>query len=187
MENDIKTIAALVIGKWFETLLKSNDFEFLQEIIVLKWDQNIPVKPQMEKNLFIRQMEYEDLPAVKQLDNICFPPLWQFSSDALRNAFLNSGYATIVENENQIVGYQISTESLSSAHLARIAVDPFARGKSIGLNIITDMLSHFKKNNINHITVNTQQDNLASQSLYRKTGFFPTEERYPVFAYHLKK
>ncbi len=186
-KNDVETIAALVIEKWFGKLLLANDFEFHQEIIVMKWNQKRPKDVPSDLNLIIRPMDYEDLPAVKILDNNCFPALWQFSSDALRNAFLNSGYATIVEVDNQIIAYQISTESLSSAHLARLAVDPIVRGKSVGFVIIRDMLDYFTKNNIYHITVNTQQDNLASQSLYRKAGFFPTDEKYPVLAYRLKR
>ena len=128
-------------------------------------------------------MEYEDLPAVLALDHLSFPPLWQLSSADLKNAFLNSGYASIIEIDDRIIAYQISTESLSSAHLARLAVDPDLRGKLIGSNIMHDMLIHFIKKNVYRITVNTQNDNIASQNLYSKFGFLNTRERYPIMTF----
>ncbi len=182
-EKDINLIAALVLDKWFYNLLKSNQFDVYQEIIVMEWNQIIPSISDLHKDYFIRQMEYEDLSAVLELDHLSFPPLWQLSNTALQHAFLNSGYASIVETDDRIIAYQISTESFSSAHLARLAVHPDMRGKLIGSYVIQDMLIHFTKNDIYRITVNTQNDNVASQKLYLNCGFLTTRERYPIMTF----
>lgn len=181
--KDINLVTALVMDKWFYSLLKSNQFDVHQEIIVMEWNQIIPSISDLHKDYFIRRMEYEDLPAVLALDHLSFPPIWQLSKAALQNAFLNAGYASIIEIEDRIIAYQISTESLSSAHLARLAVHPEIRGKLIGSNIIRDMLIHFTKKDIYRVTVNTQNDNVASQNLYLKSGFLTTRERYPVLTF----
>jgi len=181
--DEVNLIAALVMDKWFYKLLTSNKFDVYQEIIVMEWNQKIPSISGHQKDYLIRRMEYEDLPAVLTLDHLSFPPLWQLSTADLKNAYLNSGYASIIEIDGRILAYQISTESLSSAHLARLAVHPDIRGKLIGSYIMHDMLIHFTKKNIYRITVNTQNDNFASQNLYTKFGFLNTRENYPIMTF----
>ena len=181
--EEVNLIAALVMDKWFDRLLTSHKFDVYQEIIVMEWNQNIPSISGHQKDYLIRKMEYEDLPAVLTLDHLSFPPLWQLSTADLKNAYRNSGYASIIEIDGRILAYQISTESLSSAHLARLAVHPELRGKLIGSYIMHDMLIHFTKKNIYRITVNTQNDNFASQNLYAKFGFLNTRESYPIMSF----
>jgi ribosomal-protein-alanine N-acetyltransferase len=184
-EKEVNLIATLVTEKWFYNLLKANQFDIFQEIIVMEWNRTVPSYQNLQKDFFIRPMLFEDLPAVLALDHLSFPPLWQLSGTAMQYAYLHSGYASIIEVEDQIIAYQISTESLSSAHLARLAVHPEWRGKLIGYHIIRDMLTHFSKNDISRITVNTQNDNISSQNLYLKCGFQSTREKYPVMAFQL--
>jgi ribosomal protein S18 acetylase RimI-like enzyme len=45
------------------------------------------------------------------------------------------------------------------------------------------MLSQFDRRGAQAVTVNTQQDNIASLSLYQKAGFRRTGEEYPVYQY----
>ncbi len=74
----------------------------------------------------------------------------------------------------------MSTESYSSAHLARLAVDPDFQGNNIGKILLVDLFTHYETTGIHKITVNTQDDNFSSKALYSRMGFIQTEEKYPV-------
>jgi ribosomal protein S18 acetylase RimI-like enzyme len=89
----------------------------------------------------------------------------------------------VVEFENKVVGYQISTASSFNAHLARLAVYPDFRHKRIGRTLVQDMLQYFHQPWIHEITVNTQEDNFPSQKLYQSLGFQKTGESYPIFTF----
>ena len=70
-------------------------------------------------------------------------------------------------------------------HLARLAVRPDAQRKGIGTALVRDMLWQFERRGAERVTVNTQEDNQASLTLYQKAGFELTGESYPVFQYFL--
>jgi ribosomal protein S18 acetylase RimI-like enzyme len=55
----------------------------------------------------------------------------------------------------------------------------------IGSALVADVLSQFARRGAHTLTVNTQQDNLASLALYEKVGFIRTGEEYPVYQYML--
>ncbi len=181
----ITSITALGIENWFVKLMRDTPFIVVQEIIVFeRLEQKLP-DFLLPNDLFIRQMEPQDLRTVATLDAICFPPLWQMPLETLQLAYLQSGYASVIEQDDQIIAYQITTESLSSAHLARIAVLPQFQRAGVGATILADVISYFKKRNVKRLTVNTQNDNYYSQGLYKKFGFHLAPERYPVFLHKI--
>jgi ribosomal protein S18 acetylase RimI-like enzyme len=98
-------------------------------------------------------------------------------------ALKQSSYSTVAVLDGKIIGYQLSTSRIGSAHLARLAVLPAYQGHSVGQSLVGDLLSHFSNSGIDEITVNTQSDNAASLSLYKKMNFQPMGESYPVFLY----
>ncbi len=180
---NVKTIGALGTENWFINLITHAQFEITQRIIVFEWETR-PITPlPLPSGYRLRKFDLNDVTKVFELDRLCFDPLWQMSPPAMVNALELSGYATVIEHNQEIIAYQITTESLSSAHLARIAVHPQHQGKKIGKMILDDLLSTYAKMGLSRITVNTQNDNLKSQALYRQAGFLRTEEEYPVFTY----
>ena len=176
-------IAAVVVHTWFERLLQQSGFRHTQDIVVLSWnDRPLPVF-RLPPDLMVREIQEEDLEEVHRLDNLAFSPLWSLSYDGLRRAFQQSAYSTLLIENNEIVGYQITTASDFSAHLARLAVHPRLQRRGIGRAIVADMLTHFADRGVIHITVNTQSDNTSSLTLYQHLGFERTQETLPVFVY----
>jgi len=92
----------------------------------------------------------------------------------------------VAEREGQIIGYQVSTPTTRGGHLARLATLPQFQGQGIGYALVRDALSRFTQRGAQTITVNTQKNNLSSLALYRKAGFTPTGEEYPVYQYIVK-
>jgi ribosomal protein S18 acetylase RimI-like enzyme len=176
-------IAAIALRPWFQALLAQNGFEQVQEIISLMWDRSKPINRYPLPSVPIRPMKETDLQSVHVLDTIAFGPLWRISLDTLTNAFQQACVASVVEIDNKLIGYQISTAGPMGGHLARLAVLPNHQGNGIGSSLVHDVLEKFEQRGAVRVTVNTQRDNLSSLFVYEKTGFRPTTEIYPVYQY----
>ena len=173
--------------KWFEDLLVNSSFEYTHSITMLNWEsQRLPEPPEYT-GYNLRPMTLDDLPEVQQVDEVSFSPIWQNSLTCLELAFRQASIATIVEKDNQLVGYQVSSSTPIGGHLARLAVRPEQQGRGIGHLLLYDLLTQFLRRGAQTITVNTQKDNIASIALYRRLGFEFTGEEYPVYKLDISK
>lgn len=172
---------ALGTSDWFSDLLLSSSFHTHQKIIFFQNDLQNQFRVKDQGKILVTYIELSQLQEIVLLDNISFPPSWQLPYQSLKNALAKSSYATVAILNGKIVGYQITTESHLSAHLARLAVDPQYRQQGISKTLLFHLFNYCKRRGINKITVNTQDDNSISQRLYLSSGFKPIEENYPVF------
>lgn len=177
------TLAAISLHDWFERLLIRHGWYVHQHIVTLSWNGIIPQAPPLHPGAVIRPILPEDLPAVANVDNSAFEPLWQLSLIALRQAYEQSAFATLIELDGRIVAYQMSTASTYNAHLARLAVLPDLQGKQLGYLLVHDLLKHVSRLEVSSVTVNTQHDNLSSQALYKRLGFNHTGDQFPVLVF----
>jgi len=184
ISSSYKTIfAALAYEDWFIQLLTTEGWLEHQRVILLKWHPQRIELMNLPEPFMLRPMTNADLEAIAHLDQNAFDLLWQQSLSAIHHAFLQTSYSTVVELENRIIGYQMSTSSSFSAHLARLAVLPEMQGRGIGSTLVKDMLNHFRKPWVHEVSVNTQQDNFGSLKLYEKIGFIKTGDGFPVFVH----
>jgi ribosomal-protein-alanine N-acetyltransferase len=179
-------LASLSLTPWYASMLGDSGFSHHQDIVVLEWNGKIPPTRPLNTKIQIRQMALGDLPKVLEIDNISFENIWQNSRIEIHQAYLQSTYSTVVEYEEQIIGFQISTSSPFNAHLARLAVLPEWRRKSIGYALVNNLIKFIRQTGLPRITVNTQSDNLGSLALYQQLGFILTGEAFPVFIMPLK-
>ena len=173
--------AAIPMRPWFRDLLMHSGFEHTHDVIMLIWEKETPPPLNEPPPVRIRAMTPEDIPVVQTVDNLAFSPIWRNSRTSLELAFQQSVSATVAEDEEGLVGYQISTSSPLGAHLARLAVHPRAQNRGIGYALVRDLLTQFVRRGVSRITVNTQHDNYSSLALYAKAGFHRTSEAYPVY------
>jgi ribosomal protein S18 acetylase RimI-like enzyme len=173
-------MAAIVSKHWFQTLLLSSGFEVRQNIVLLDLNSDHFRPAPVPRGAKIRPLYEEDIPRVSQLDREAFGPFWHNSVDALTLAFAQAVYASIAEDGSGMIGYQLSTGNPFGAHLARLAVHPQAQGRGFGAALVSDLVRRMEAGRTARISVNTQEDNLASLALYKKLGFRPTGERFPV-------
>ncbi|HEY61139.1 MAG TPA: GNAT family N-acetyltransferase [Anaerolineae bacterium] len=175
------TIAAMPMQAWFKRILITNSFRHVYDVEMLIWEQSPVMIPENSSPFTIRLMTINDLPEVQTVDSDSFGLIWRNSYDALEIAFHQAVFATVAEDKNGIVGYQISTQSQIGGHLARLAVHPKVQSRGIGRSLVQGVLEYFRQHGFKNVTVNTQTDNHASLSLYRKMGFVTTGEEYPVY------
>jgi ribosomal protein S18 acetylase RimI-like enzyme len=173
--------AAIVLQEWYKSLLLASGFSSRQSIVMLECEGQVPVEGSLMAGLSIRTMLPYDLPAVAEVDASAFDLLWQNSLPSLEQAYPQAALATVVEADGQLLGYQLSTRNPYGIHLARLAVRPEMQGRGVGRALIADLIRQAEQRGFYHLTVNTQSDNAASLALYKKTGFYETGERFPVY------
>lgn len=178
-------ITALSMQNWFSVILEGGNFKHTDNVIVLITELSDKSLEPPPKSIKIRQMLPEDLPVVLDIDHAAFNLEWRNSREALENAFHQSSYPTVAEVGDEIVGYQYSTSSGMGGHLARLAVKERMQRKGIGYSLVHDVAQHFQQNGVKNISVNTQESNSPSISLYARAGFKLTGESYKVFQYTL--
>ncbi|HKI53758.1 MAG TPA: N-acetyltransferase [Anaerolineales bacterium] len=178
------TVAAIAQHPWFRKVLEMAGFENRQNIVMLEWLYQPWVSREAEE-VRIRQMTEADLPNVVSVDNASFDPLWHNSYETLQRALSQSLFATVAEDEQGVIGYQVTTGSNTRAHLARLAVHPAAQGRGIGSTILADLFTRIRQNGYVKLSVNTQSDNQTSLNLYKKMGFTLTGESYPVYTFNV--
>jgi ribosomal protein S18 acetylase RimI-like enzyme len=174
-------IAAIPLQAWFTRLLEASDFVHINQVVMLLWEKgDLPPEPKTQQ-VNLRPMNLDDLSKVEKLDNAAFGTIWENSKESLALAYKQAAITTVAEKDGKIVGYQISTANQLGGHLARLAVDPEYQGLGIGYLILHDLLIQFERRGAQRVTVNTQQDNQVSISLYEKAHFIRTRESYPVY------
>jgi ribosomal protein S18 acetylase RimI-like enzyme len=177
-------ICALGLQEWFASLLLEHNFTHFQDIVVLLWDRKGYKPRPLPAGFTTRRMTASDVEAVAVVDQNSFEALWVNSAETLRLALQQSDLAEVLEYEGAIVGYQICTANLFSAHLARLAVLPDFQRHGLGSNLVSSIFEHYRQKNIDQVTVNTQRNNVSSLTLYRKMGFEITDEHYPILVYN---
>lgn len=176
-------VAAIAIQPWFQDVLSANGFENRQQIVMLEWHGFTSQPRYQAQGIRIRKMTAEDLPGVEKTDAASFDPLWQNPLVTLQRAYAQAFYATVAENKNGIIGYQLSTGGGQRAHLARLAVHPAVQGKGAGRALLSDLFRYITFAGVSRLSVNTQSDNQVSLNLYQRMGFVRTGEQYPVYTF----
>jgi ribosomal-protein-alanine N-acetyltransferase len=178
-----ETIVSVATQLWYADLLKQNGFTHHQDIVVLEWHNSSLKKREMPGDIKISTIEPYELEEVCHLDQASFDLIWQLSQDGLKAAYSQSAYATVAKLGKRIIGYQICSATMFSAHLARLAVSPELQGQGIGYLLVQDLLEYFTRKGLGLITVNTQHDNHSSLALYHKIGFRSADDSFPVYMY----
>lgn len=181
--NSPDYIVAIALQRWFRELLENNHFSHYQDIVVLNWTNQVPPARPLADDIDIRPMISSDLPAVAIIDQLAFEPIWRNSLEAIQLAYRQAAYSTVAVRNGTIVGFQISTASPLTTHLARLAVHPAMQHQNIGFALVYNLFGYFQRQGSWQLTVNTQHNNHSSLALYEKLGFERNGDSFPVLRY----
>lgn len=181
--NPRAQVAAIVMKPWFQTLLCESGFEVLTNIVALELDLDLPIPVPGPGNIRIRAMQDSDMQAVERVDRNAFGGFWHNTAETLQRAREQAAYASVAEDGTGVVGFQISVGNPLGVHLARLGVRAEAQGRGVGFALLHDLIRRMRSNRIRRLSVNTQENNAASLSLYRRFGFARTGEYHPVLTY----
>ena len=178
----VTQLYTLALADWTEALFAANGFSINTQIITLMREIEIEsAQISTPPGFFIRPMTARDLDAVQTLDEQAFPPAWQMNRLSLQHAYQDSNYSTVAVASGHIVGYQISTSTLSFAHLARLAVAPEAQHQHLGRALVQNVFMDCLEKGITTLSVNTQSDNATSLKFYQSLGFQQEGKLIPVY------
>lgn len=180
-ERNINQIACLGLTNWMEELLIKSEFQSDDSIVFLNWYRGQTYKQTQSEELVIRMMIDNDLPRVVAIDHLSFTPLWQYSPITLSKAYHLSSYNTVALLNNDLIGYQMTSESGGTAHLSRLAVSPPCQRSGIATALITDVQKHLQDQGTTRISLNTQLNNFASLTVYRRLGFEQSNDKIIVY------
>jgi len=156
--------------EWLTTPLQDYGFVVDDTIVAYeKTDWGVP--SQGSREVSVRPVQPQDFPALVALDQAAFDPLWQNTATVFRGILAIYPYFVVAEMDGVVVGYQFCSLMGRQGYLARVAVHPDYQGRGIGVRLLAEAIAFFQREGAKVITLNTQQDNRASQRLYRWFGF----------------
>ena len=173
-------VALLELDGWTGILVNHWGFEHTNGVITLKRRRG--EIPPVREPYSVREVEAaEEMARIADLDAAAFDPPWVYGLDTLMVAQQYASTLTVIEEEGEMLGYQLSTQHGLDGHLARLAVLPRLQGHGLGGMLIGEMVHFFARRGVHTITVNTQEDNVHSQHLYERLGFARTGHSVPVW------
>ena len=120
--------------------------------------------------MIIREMKREDVPAIAELEKLCFSDPWSENSIAseLDNPL---SYWLVAEDNGKIAGYVGSQSVLDAADMMNLAVSPDCRQQGVGQALVNGLVQHLQKNNVIALLLEVRVSNARAISLYEKLGF----------------
>lgn len=118
----------------------------------------------------IKKMQSEHVPAVAELEKICFLDPWSEKSVAseLDNPL---SYWLIWEEDGTVLGYVGSQTVLGETDMMNVAVHPDARRKGIAEALILALVEGLREKESHCLTLEVRASNLPAINLYEKLGF----------------
>ncbi|HID63436.1 MAG TPA: GNAT family N-acetyltransferase [Anaerolineae bacterium] len=178
------TLAYVGSDDWLIEPLQEHGF-VVDNIILAYQKADWAVPSRGNQEVLVRPTQPDDFPALVALDQAAFEPLWQNTARVFQDVLANYPYFVVAELEGTVVGYQFSSLLGDRGYLARVAVHPDYQGRGIGTRLLAEAIAFFKQEGVRAIILNTQQDNQASQRLYRWFGFKLVGEEAVVLKFNI--
>jgi len=120
--------------------------------------------------MIIRQMQLQDVPAIAELEKLCFSDPWSENSIAseLDNRL---SYWLVAEVDGKIAGYVGSQSVLDAADMMNLAVSPDYRQQGIGQALVNALVHHLQANHMIALLLEVRVSNAPAIRLYEKLGF----------------
>ncbi|MBM4765374.1 ribosomal protein S18-alanine N-acetyltransferase [Bacillus sp. B15-48] len=125
----------------------------------------------MNKTIAFRHMELADIERILEIETQSFTTPW--SKEAFNNELTNNKFAfyTVIEVDNQVVGYCGSWVIIDEVHITNIAILPDYRGMKLGEALLCKVMDSVREIGAKTMTLEVRVSNTIAQSLYKKLGF----------------
>jgi ribosomal protein S18 acetylase RimI-like enzyme len=164
---------------WLIDELQERGFKVREWILAFeRFGQDPP--PQTPTPAWVRPAHYNDVPTIMALDGLAFNHIWRKSAGNFSEALASADSFALAEIDGEIVGYTWYERYNRHAHLTRLAVHPGYQGRGIGAQLLHYAITDALSAGVNMITLNTQENNERSRTLYERFGFVHTQQRMPV-------
>ena len=124
----------------------------------------------MINNIEIREMNVQDLEAIKNSLKTNFDDFWTYGILKSEIDNINSRYIVAIQ-DNEIVGFAGVLINIDSAEIMNIVVRKDMRKKGIGNILLKNLINCSKDLKCISITLEVNEKNLPAIELYIKNGF----------------
>jgi ribosomal-protein-alanine N-acetyltransferase len=132
--------------------------------------------PEKEQEIVIEQMTLDNLSAVIEIEKMCFPDPWPYSSFLMD--LENEDTITIVARiSRKVTGFGICQVIVDEMHLMNIAVHPDFRRKKVGHKLIEHLFYIGEQYGCNVMYLDVRKSNSGAISFYNRYGFEVLYER----------
>lgn len=125
----------------------------------------------------ISPMTREDVPAVTQMNKLCFTRPWSADSLMAETEKDDAVFVVARDGSREICGYAGLNHVLDEGYIANIAVHPAARRQGIGVLLMGELEKRARQLQLSFITLEVRVSNIAAQSLYASMGFVEAGRR----------
>jgi len=117
----------------------------------------------------IRPASLDDIPAIVEIEKKTNQMPWT------KAQFLSSmevgHYSSVLQKENNILGFAIYSPIIPESHLLNIAIDPAHQGMGLGDKLLQQIILQNKTIGVKLISLEVRVSNLSAINLYEKRGF----------------
>lgn len=125
--------------------------------------------------LIIRPAEEKDIPAIEEMEKICFASPWSYESlyhDIVENHMALYLVAELSEEgEKKVCGYAGVWNIVGEGHITNVAVSPEYRRRHIASGILTVMEDVLAQEGVTSYTLEVRRGNEPAKALYQRLGF----------------
>ena len=118
----------------------------------------------------IRAATAADLPALLELERICFPDPWS-EQGMLASLEPPHGGGLVAESARGIVGYLIAREVGGSGEILNLAIAPGVRRQGVGRDLLRAGLEALAGRGVAEVFLEVRESNAAARELYTRAGF----------------
>lgn len=121
--------------------------------------------------ILLRDAVLDDIEGLLNVEKQAFTLPW--TREAFFHELTNNQYAvyTVLEYQQQIIGYCGAWIIIDEAHITNIAVLPAYQGKKLGEALLAKMMQTAKEMGAFIMSLEVRVSNQVAQSLYQKLGF----------------
>lgn len=182
----VPALACLAWADWLAERLPGRGFAPMTHIVTLRKDRGTAPALALARRVLVREARPVDLDAVAFADHAAFEPDWWYGRSAFDRMLRSQARFVVAEREGKLVGYAFGDALGLQAHIVRLAVHPAHQKQGIGAQLLADLVSHWRAQGVDAITVNTQTYNEASLRLYRRFDFSPIGQPVTVWRLDLR-
>jgi ribosomal-protein-alanine N-acetyltransferase len=133
------------------------------------------------KEILIRPMEENDVPAVVAIEKTSFSLPWSETS-FLNEIHKEHAISKVAVLNDTVVGYICAESVLDEGHILNLSIYPEQRKKGIATALVENILEDLKLRACRFLYLEVRASNYAARKLYRGFGFnvVDTRKRYYV-------
>jgi ribosomal protein S18 acetylase RimI-like enzyme len=127
----------------------------------------------LDEKIKVKKFHQNDIENLLELDHKIFEPYWRnsFTSFIETMKSCNNNYLFTIGNMESLNGYAILGETGKFTYLQRIGVRKDSQGIGLGDMLLKNIINFSIDKKFINIKLNTQEDNEAALSLYKKNNF----------------